>query len=368
MNSISATCSPATRGGDSGVGRRPVKCVKINPQDLPPKQTVVTVQEKNVEEELYVTDGFFMPSILSKFLRLTLICLAAFASFFLITQTASFLADVRKLTLLEQITLALPLVGFGCVIIWIVFKLIIYSVRLKVSPQIKIKALQELEERRSLRKLSLKQNREAVKKLADYLQNDFSIKTDTLKSWGINQDIIRKFEKNKQRLIEQAQTPASTSQDWLADFRCNIQDQLDEIAQKRILKYSINTAIMSGISPFSLIDRLIVLSSSLGMLKELLELYSLKPSWDKNLVLMAQVIINTYCAGIFGDMADSALDNFANFAEKSVLQNPELAEKIPGAVFSVIRCAGKPAEAGMQGVMVYRLGKSALKILHAIEK
>ena len=145
--------------------------------------------------------------------------------------------------------------------------------------------------------------------------------------------------------------------DEFAKIDLKTQDKLDEIAQKRILKYSMNTAVMTGMSPFAMIDRLIVLSSSLGMLKELLELYSLKPRWDKNLVLMAQVIINTYCAGVIDELSDSALDNIASVAEKSAVQIPDFALKI----------AGKTTESAMHGCMVYRLGKSALKILHPVD-
>ena len=104
--------------------------------------------------------------------------------------------------------------------------------------------------------------------------------------------------------------------------------------------------------------RLIVLSSSIGMLKDLLELYSLKPTWDKNVVLMAQVIINTYCAGVLENITDSAIENISNLAGEAFTQIPDIA----------LRAAGKTTETVVHGCMVYRLGQAALKVLRPVVK
>ena len=348
----------ATRQGDSGVGRPRPQAIPVSKDSLTINNTPVNHEQEFIPEDELLAGSFFLPSALSKSLRIIFLCISAFAAFLLITQTASFLANIRQLSLLEKIILSAPLAAFGCVIIWIVVKLIILANRLRVSPKIKIKALEELEKRRNLRTLSLKKNRQAVEELASYLQHDFSIRQEMLSSWGIKELVITNLEKSRQELIQTASKPTGTSRDWIVDFEHNIQDKLDEIAQKRIFKYSTNAAVMAGISPFPLIDRLIVLSSSLGMLKELLELYSLKPTWDKNLILMAQVIISTYCAGVVGDITDSTFDNIADLAGEATSQIPDIA----------LRVAGKSTESAIQGFMVYRLGKTALKIVHPIKK
>lgn len=347
----------ATRQGDSGVGRPRPQAIPVSKDSLTINNTPVNHEQEFIPEDELLAGSFFLPSALSKSLRIIFLCISAFAAFLLITQTASFLANIRQLSLLEKIILSVPLAAFGCVIIWIIVKLTILACRLRVSPKIKIKALEELEKRRNLRRLSLKKNRQAVEELASYLQHDFSIRREMLLSWGIKESFITNLEKNRQELIQTASKPIGTSRDWLFEFKHNIQDKLDEIAQKRIFKYSTNAAVMAGISPFPLIDRLIVLSSSLGMLKELLELYSLKPTWNKNLILMAQVIVNTYLSGILGDLTEGGIENIAEMAGETAVQIPDIALKI----------AGKSTETALQGYMVYRLGKSAIKVLHAVE-
>ena len=79
------------------------------------------------------------------------------------------------MSLVEKIILALPLALFVSVIVYVIYKLIRLIFKLRLSPEIKIKALQELEERSSLRMLSLKSNREAVDRVVKYLENDFTI-------------------------------------------------------------------------------------------------------------------------------------------------------------------------------------------------
>lgn len=356
---LAATDTPvsAHRAGDSGVGRPIPICNIVDTSSfVVPKQTKDSKSFNN-ENDNFLTDKFFLPSGFCKILRGFFLFVAAIIAFLLITQTTAFLADVRQLSLLEQICLSIPLILFGGIILWIICKIFLLVWRLKVSPQIKIKALQELEDRKLLRKQCLQKNRKAVEKVCYYLQEKSLCNVDFLRSIGVADEAVAELVKNRDALVKSANTPQGTSHDWLLCCKRDFQDKLDLIANKRIMKYSVNAAIMTGVSPFSIIDRLIVLSASLAMLKELLQIYSLKPSWDKNLILMAQVIMNTYLSGILGDLAEGGIDSIAEMTE-------ETAAQIPGIAF---KFAGKTTETALQGYMVYRLGKSAIKVLHAVE-
>lgn len=152
--------------------------------------------------------------------------------------------------------------------------------------------------------------------------------------------------------------PRGTSREWLDDFRSNFQAPLDKIAERRIRKYYIHAGIMTGISPYPLFDRLIVLRTCLAMLKELLELYALKPAWDKNLILLARVILNTYLAGV--------IDNAAETGVNLVMDN--IHATLSKGLDTIIRKGGAKG-AGMltQGYMVYRLGKAAMKVLRPVD-
>ena len=118
---------------------------------------------------------------------------------------------------------------------------------------------------------------------------------------------------------------------------------------------------MTGISPYPLFDRLIVLRACLGMLKELLAIYALKPSWDKNLVLLAQVILDTYLAGVI----DNAAENGMNLVMDNI---PELTNVTLSRGLDLVIRKGGGRGAGMltQAYMVYRLGNAAVKVLRPV--
>ena len=359
-NNIFADCGDSGRKGDSGFGHphdrsdeKFVKNVEVKPYPQEEQEAEFDFSKKES-----FASSFSLPNVLSKYLRLILFFVAAIMAFFLVTQTAEFLANLRKVSLVEQIVLSLPLILFGAVIVYVVCKLICLVIRLKISPQVQFKALQELEERYKLRELSLKANRDAVDRLTVYLRNEFTVNEKLLKSFGASSDVIARLKKSRNNLISPEKIASTTSVDWLRDFKCEIQDVLDGIANKRIMKYSANVAIMTGASPFAIIDRLIMLSSSLAMLKEILEIYSLKPSWDKSLAIMAQFIVNTYCAGIIDGIAENATEQVEKFAENMLnCQIPNLAKSV----------VGKLAAGAIQGGMLYRLGNSAIKVLHPIK-
>lgn len=315
------------------------------------------------DEDAGINSNFQMPPFVSKaskVLKFILLLLAAAATVFIVTETASFLASVRKLSLLEQIFLSIPMAIFAGIILYLIINLFFLLRKFHVSPQISIKALEQLEERRSLRKLSLMCNRDAVKKLSRFLESYPSDGVE-LKKLGISSDVISRLEKNRRKLIESANNLPGTTQDWIVDFRINFQNKLDEIAKKRIQYYSWNVAVMTGISPFSLIDRLIVLSGCLSMLKEFMQIFALKPSWDKNLVLMGKVIIQTYLAGIIYDVADTGIDAINSKLLEGVGEGiPDFACKVASGF------SKKVTEGAIQGFMIFRLGKSALKILHPV--
>ena len=349
------TPSTARRAGDSGVGRPVPDKIIVETKELPPAAPESPVSD-DVGEEDPIATSIYAPTWICKTLQACLLFISAVAVFFIVTQTASFLANVRQLSLPEQILLSVPLVIFGGIILWVIVKILLLFLRLRVSPQIKVKALQELEERKSLRNLCLKSNREAVGKLCAFLKDSFSKNGEELRALGVDAETVRSLMKRRDMLIQDAENPSGTSRGWIADFRQFIQEPLDKIANGRIVRCSMNTAIMTGISPFSLIDRLIVFSACLSLLKGLMQIYSLKPSWDKNLILMGQVIVNTYLAGVIEDVAEAGIDGVADLAGDAVSQIPDYA----------LRWAGKAAETATQGYMVYRLGKAAVRVLHPV--
>ena len=355
----------ARREYDPGIGRRKngkdiVPEDELNPP-LPPESMP---DADSGEAEDFLKNDTILPW-LGKTLRASLLLAASFAMFFIITQTASFLASVRQLSRIEQILLAIPMVIFGCIILWYLYKMLSLFWKLRVSPQIRLKALQALEERKTLRDLSLNAGHKAVEKLCRLLEDGRTYGSKdypaALRKLEVPPDQIDELNNARLKLIENARNPRSASSDWLVDFREHFQIRLDEIAAKRIRKYYVHAGIMTGISPYPLFDRLIVLRACLGMLKDLLEIYALKPSWDKNLVLLAKVILNTYLAGFIDNAAESGMN--------LVMDNlPELTNVTLSKGLDLVIRKGGGKGAGMlaQAYMVYRLGNAAVKVLRPI--
>jgi len=356
----------ARRENDNVLGRRIVKKTYISPDELRPVLPDESLQlKKRTEADDILRDSISFPWI-GRALRIAILLIAAIAMFFIVTQTASFLVSVRQLSRTEQILLAIPMVIFGGIILGYLIKMLLLLGKLRVSPQIRIKALRELAERDHLRDLSIEANQKAVEKLSSLLEDKKTYASEDygemLRKISVPEETISELNKTRLKLIADSKNLSGTTRDWLTEFNQGFQKPLDQIAKNRIQKHYIHAAFTTGISPYPLLDRLIVLQDSLAMLKELLEIYALKSSWDKSLVLLAKVILNTYLAGVIDNAAESGMD--------TVMDNiPEIAKNtLSKGMETVIRKVGGKAS-GMitQGYLVYRLGNATIKMLRPIQ-
>ena len=89
-----------------------------------------------------------------------------------------------------------------------------------------------------------------------------------LKSIG-NEGFIPKIKADAVYLQHKANTVSN--EDFINDSQ-SLQNQIDEIALKRIRSYAAKAGFAAAMSPFALIDRFIVLSHMSMLLKELLEI------------------------------------------------------------------------------------------------
>lgn len=358
------------RRGDSGFGRPRGPQVSLPPiVDSTPESDL---EFTDTEDEKFFGDDIFLPWV-GKALRGLIFPIAAIAGFFIVIQTASFLVSVRKLPLVDQILLIIPVIIFGGLAVWYILKMFRLWWKLRVSPQIQLKAMRELANRKELRELSTRDKNRAVSKLKELLEDERAYAgkefRSALKKFATSPDefeLIEKLEVARKKLIDDATYRRKASSEWLKDFEQNFQKLLDEIAGIRIRKYYFHAGIMTAISPYPLMDRLIVLRVCLAMLKDLLEIYALKPSWDKSLVLLAKVIIKTYLAGVIDKVAGEAAEHAVN----NVIENiPALAATTAakGICAVVSKGAGKGAGMLVQAVMVYRLGQTTIKMLRPIQ-
>lgn len=186
-------------------------------------------------------------------------------------------------------------------------KIIRLFARFRTSPNIS----QELRQREKLREnLSRKSGSGCVQELLcqwlDSLEKEEY--SAFLKSIG-NEGLIPKIKANAVYLQHKAKTVSN--EDFINDCQ-SLQNQIDEIALKRIRSYAAKAGFAAAMSPFALIDRFIVLSHMSMLLKELLEIYRLKPTRNNTFALLVRMVFHTYLAGITGDVTQTIAEEFTN--------------------------------------------------------
>ena len=284
-------------------------------------------KEKNKLKSILFWGALFFVSIL--------VCL-------ILVEAAVFLAAIRQLSVLEQVLLGIPMLIFAGIIIWMMVKIIRLFARFRTSPNIS----QELRQREELRK-NLNSKSGCVQELLcqwlDSLEKEEY--SAFLKSIG-NEGFIPKI------IYLQHKAKTVSDEDFINDCK-SLQNQIDEIALKRIRSYAAKAGFAAAMSPFALIDRFIVLSHMSMLLKELLEIYRLKPTRNNTFALLVRMVFHTYLAGITGDVTQTIAEEFTNnldFVAADVLK----------------KTAGKIAEGAVIYCFVSRIGKAAMNYLQPI--
>ncbi len=117
---------------------------------------------------------------------------------------------------------------------------------------------------------------------------------------------------------------------------------LDEKAEKAILKYSKNSALLSAISPIAIVDILILFWQNYRLSIEIAKIYGFKPSFISNLILFKKVIENLIFAGVSEAISDS----------------------VTNSIFSKISYA--LSQGLTNGILTIRIGLSAMKLSRPI--
>lgn len=154
----------------------------------------------------------------------------------------------------------------------------------------------------------------------------------------------KELEKAKEYLLEVKGLDAKS---WVVEFHTKFQNPLNEIAKKEVENFATKAGFGTAISRDSLLDRIIILSSIVGMFKCLLELYGLRPKLANTLPLLSAALTHTYIAGYTQELAQNMTEQaFADFGNK--LTNT---------------LGAKVAEGGIHYFTVKRLGLIAIKLL-----
>ena len=347
----SVTEQPSHPRPVSTMSPRPGDLGGLHPQPRPPqavsqKRTVPPKYEMEVDESSMDKKVGKEKNKLKSILFWGALFFVSILACLILVEAAAFLAAIRQLSVLEQVLLGIPMLIFAGIIIWMMVKIIRLFARFRTSPNIS----QELRQREKLREnLSRKSGcvQELLCQWLDSLEKEEY--SAFLKSIG-NEGFIPKIKADAVYLQHKAKTVSN--EDFISDCK-SLQNQIDEIALKRIRSYAAKAGFAAAMSPFALIDRFIVLSHMSMLLKELLEIYRLRPTRNNTFALLVRMVFHTYLAGITGDVTQSIAEEFTNnldFVTADVLK----------------KTAGKIAEGAVIYCFVSRIGKAAMNYLQPI--
>ena len=356
---------PAVEGSDDVV--IPVEDGGDYPFRIKKKKLMAATAED--EYETIALQSTFITRLQKLYLS-ALVILAAFMSFYIITQTTNFIIQLKDCPALVKYPLYTAVCILALVIFYFIIKLVGAWLSLKRCPRVSLGMLEILSKRRDLREKCYKKSDEACEDLfaiLDGIQEDQYKKS--LKAMHVSEEAISELFESRAELCKHhkarlAGKSREASIEWINTFANKYQAKLDYLANERIKYYSYHGGIAATISHIPAMDRFIVLSAMFGMVKDLLEIYNIKPSRTNTSILLSKIIINTFCAGYVqeGAAAYSERVNRALSAFKITFTSIPIVKDFFQASVSL------GVEATAHAFLIYRVGTEAQKMLFPIVK
>ena len=166
---------------------------------------------------------------------------------------------------------------------------------------------------------------------------------------------------------------ALSASEWLEAFNERFQAILDAVAARRVRSHAVRVGIATAASRFPLLDQAIVLSTCMAMLRELLSLYGLWPTTFQAALLLAHSVMATYLSGTLQDVTDGLSESgpLPDIMEDITEGVEEVGAGVvghlaAGAAPVVGKLFERASEGAINGVLVWRLGSSAIKQIQPV--
>ena len=158
---------------------------------------------------------------------------------------------------------------------------------------------------------------------------------------------------------EELERGGSTTQEWLESYK-DFQGELAKIAEKRKSVYCIRVATLTALSPFSIVDRMIVIRYSLQLISDIFEIFGRnRPSNFITVQVLSKAIFNIYFSGIASD--------YTGYTEElAKILGDAMGTQVTATVLSKI--SGKVAEGAVNAFLLNRLGKYTINSLHIVKE
>ena len=252
---------------------------------------------------------------------------------------------------------------FGGVLLGVTGWMFWQLARLKRSPVIRLEAITVLAEREKWRQLAQSRASEAKDQISSYLK-EYPLSNQDRKrlfALGMTDQECGEMAKARDRLLKNA--TSRSPKDWLHAYVSQFQSIQDEAAKRRIRQYALRAGTGTATSPLVAIDQMIILYSSMALIKDLLFLYHVRPAFGQAGMLLARSVLNTYLSGLFEGLAENAADSVADSVHH---MTGEMTEALGSGILRTL--GAKVTEAGLNGYLIYRLGNATVRMLRPVEE
>ncbi len=356
------------REGDTGLGR---------PSQAPEDSRELTVAEdRAIREEvdredenaasLALDGGVHLPRFLfNTTFVLAVAALGAALVLFVLAQTAVLLERVAasppwlRTTAWGAVAVLLAVVAAAAVrLAWV-------WARLRRTRQVNVDALDALADRRGLRRLAATQLEAATRSLRELVAGyplDGAKNARALVRAGFTEDEVETLRRQRAALLDEGRHPGAA--DWLRSFRGSFQDVLDAAARRRVGTAVKLVAVKTAVTPRT-VDTAVVLHASLRLIGDLARIYRLRLSTMGTAVVLGRAFVFAYLTSHVQDVTEDLTRDAASHGAAQLLEGlPEgigqAGSKLAGLVVP------KAAEGVANGIMLYRLGAAAIRLLRPV--
>jgi uncharacterized membrane protein YcjF (UPF0283 family) len=347
----------AHRSGDTRIGR---------PPQIPGSLSNLTPEELEAFEAHWQVTG---PSVSSKptaaaklsWLPTLLVSgLLAGTASVLVLYILTSLAQISLLPIWSQYVAYLAICTLAIVVLVPISRLAFLYSRLNRVRQVTIN---DLSQRREIRRTVKDEPRAAVRHLQDYLR-DYPNPSTMDMGQPLTSDEEQPLTRFRRRRDELMSSFDGNYDNWLRRFRDEFQVPfLDAWALTRIKRHAKLTALKTAISPNGLVDSLIVVFYAFNMVGDLCRIYNVRTDRLSTAILLARIFFTAYVAGRMDDAEEVISDSLDSFWDVSAWQSEFGGSLANVAVQVCSRVTAKAAAGFANYVMLRRLGVHAMRAL-----
>ena len=373
--------APSGRPGDTTIGR-PIQAPTEDNQSQWSRADVDTRKERDQREKslaLFQQSQLYdVPQFLTQMFLFLGGTLAVLVGVFLVVEVLQFLAALNALPMAFR--------SVAYVFLSVVFMITAGTVwqwaamwrRLRVNQQIQLTKVSA-----AVPRLSSEMMGAARKQLQTYLKT-YDLRLDAplyrqFRTLGFGPESLKRLDECRQRLLRESR-PIS-SNEWIDEFRRDWLATLDAMACARISRYAKFVALKTAISPYAILDFLVVLYNNFRMLHDLCLLYQVRTGLAGTVYLLGLCIFQAFMAGAVNEVLDAigedGVEEGADAAAESLGDGaPELVEEasreglsriLSGVGEKFLGSAAKKAAEGMANwFFLRRIGRQAMWLLQPL--